>query len=500
MSIETLALDSYITETLALNSAIADFVTDLTEPTMFFGGNDWYDMPVIDPNEDFSISMYLKLPTPLVHETYYSLMTFASTDGPEIPLILVHILIQGTTNFSIIFHYKDNDGGATQVDSNSNGEGYNDVDEWVKITITKQSPNIIIETVAADGTIRTNTQEIYKYETRSLTLANGTIGAGRGYQHYGGMDPLQIVPYGTYIKQLVGAGLGFGTVYKDDAATRFATIDDNVAVIVNSGSLGGDFSQSTAGARGLVTSFIAPTNKSLSALASDLAGSSDKCGIFNGTSSKIVVADNDLLSFASGGVDSTFTFMVWVHAADLATFPILSKGIGWTVQEYAFYIDSSRKIVLKIVDTDNNVSIQKVSMSNILAYQNEWVQIAGTYSGGGDGDSITMYVNGLVVSSVSTPNPSYVSMVNETATLNIGEDSNNGYADGKMRDVKIYDAELTDAEILTEYGANNRTADLVVHYKLYSDVKDSGPNGLDGVNTDVTFATINELALESSLL
>ena len=93
-------------------------------------------------------------------------------------------------------------------------------------------------------------------------------------------------------------------------------------------------------------------------------------------------------------------------------------------------------------------------------------------------------------------------MTPSTANVRIGEYAGD-YAVGKIRNIKIFDVELSASEVLTEYVANNRIADLVAHYRLADNAEDSGENGLDGSNVgdNVVFrSNFSMLELESSLL
>jgi len=236
-------------------------------------------------------------------------------------------------------------------------------------------------------------------------------------------------------------------------------------------------------------------------LESEIAAGSKGYGIFNGTSSYVLVPDSNLLSFGDGADDSAFTLMSWINMDDATSFPILSKGTGQSDDEYALYLLGNDVIQFLLWDQSANAFIGRRGVA-LSAYESTWLHVAVTYDGSKSADGIVIYVNGVVNDISDVNNGSYVAMENSSSDLFIGHFSiASSFADGKMKDIKIFDAELSDAEILVEYGANSRTADLVAHYRLNGDVDDSGSNSLDGANYGATLKSdFSKLELESSLL
>ena len=236
-------------------------------------------------------------------------------------------------------------------------------------------------------------------------------------------------------------------------------------------------------------------------------------GTFNGSSAYVSVADSSLLSFGDGSNDSAFSFSLWVYFDSTgSTQSIITKGNYFTDAEYWIYRPNNGNINFRIYDNSTGDSFLGKYISG-GAPLNQWIHFTVTYDGSSLEGGIKIYKNGVIGTMASSSGGSnYTAMENLAAPLQIGYHTDSSiYISGKMRDVKIFDVELTAAQVLTEYGANNRTDDLIAHYKLYTDVDDSGGNGLDGVNTDVTFPVSRSLleitsgvettlALNSSLL
>ena len=118
-------------------------------------------------------------------------------------------------------------------------------------------------------------------------------------------------------------------------------------------------------------------------------------------------------------------------------------------------------------------------------YLGEWLHVCGTYNGDETPDGFKLYLNNIRVDVYDYDIGSYSGLTDTSQPIYIGR-RDTVYADGKMHDVKIFDVELSQAQVTEDYNTGKLT-DLVAHYKLYYDTKDSGPNEFDGINTDVTF-------------
>ena len=235
-------------------------------------------------------------------------------------------------------------------------------------------------------------------------------------------------------------------------------------------------------------------------------------GIFDeDEESYVSISDNDLFSFID---DAPFTISSWVWLPDFGSaFRIINKydaSYGLNGREWQFSIYESSPYFY-LYDEDNDAQIGRWANNALDGLERTQNHIVATYDGNGM-SGIKIYVNGVRVDDTDKPGGSgFSSTRNTNMEVRIGRLGNSYYSTGKMKDIKIFDVELTAEQVLTEYGANNRTADLVAHYKLYTDVLDSGGSGLDGVNTNVTFPVSRSLleitsgvettlALNSSLL
>jgi len=179
---------------------------------------------------------------------------------------------------------------------------------------------------------------------------------------------------------------------------------------------------------------------------------------FNGTSSVVTVADDDKLSFTDGTNDLPFSASAWVKMSDATSFIIASKYGGTSAtREWVIDVDSSDKLRLFLQDTSGNQATL-ISDTALTAYEGEWVHLACTYGGAGpsaasgaaftasmSGGNAVLYVNATAVSATAS-SPSYGGMSNTSQVVYLGRLSGS-YAEGSIRDVKIFNRELTASEV-----------------------------------------------------
>ncbi len=207
----------------------------------------------------------------------------------------------------------------------------------------------------------------------------------------------------------------------------------------------------------------------------------DPHAVFINEDTFATVADNSLFSFGDGAsTDVPFSISIWVNFSEINVYEtILSKNLEWTVTK-----TQSDHIEFVLMDLTGNDNIK--IFSNPIDFDGIWTYIVCTYNGV-DETGLRIYING-VTNELGPGEESftYVAMHDLTGDVIIGANSafsgNTFY--GSMRNVKIFDVALTAAQVLTEFEDESKTTDLVAWWKLYVDIDDFGPNGLDGVNTN----------------
>lgn len=172
-------------------------------------------------------------------------------------------------------------------------------------------------------------------------------------------------------------------------------------------------------------------------------------GEFDGTNDFISTSDASDLSFGDSSVQTPFSFAAWVNMDDATNFPIMSKGVYNTAGEYLLWSDGSDKLEFRVFDEDVDDCFQGVVYDTaITSFQSKWIHVVATSgvtteSGTDVRAKMKLYLNGEQVNDATSGNnaASYDAMVDGSANMYIGRYDSN-YADGNIRDVRIYNLEL----------------------------------------------------------
>ena len=189
---------------------------------------------------------------------------------------------------------------------------------------------------------------------------------------------------------------------------------------------------------------------------------------FDGSNDHIVIGDNNDLSFGDGSNDSAFSISAWIRADASDGFHILTKGTA-AAREYSFRTSGSQYLALNIYDeTSGNKEGQ---IGTVALATDKFVHVVGTYDGTGGSSAsggITLYVDGTLTPSGADDSGSYTAMHNQTGGAAIGRGvgvDGTGYADGEIRDVKLFDYELSADQVASLYSGSYNVAPKH-HWKL----------------------------------
>jgi len=192
--------------------------------------------------------------------------------------------------------------------------------------------------------------------------------------------------------------------------------------------------------------------------------------------------------------DLPFSVSAWVKMEDASSFRAVGKyGTSSSVREFVFMTDGSDKLTLVLNDGSGNEP-KLVMDTSLTVYEGEWIHIAASYSGAGPNsnnpfssaaDSIKFFVNGddVTNSCTATNNGSYSGMVNSSQSLWIGRGSTL-YANGHIRNVKIFNRELNAGEVYQLYYSNSLNG-----VKYSSDFS----SGVDGFTGDVRLTSAGNI-------
>jgi len=199
---------------------------------------------------------------------------------------------------------------------------------------------------------------------------------------------------------------------------------------------------------------------------------------FNGTTSFMETADDNDLTFSTGSADLPFSYSCWIYYNGVYSI-IMSKS-----DEYHLKINFDDTITVTLLDDDNSgeISFSTVETISLMTL----THLTFTYDGSESPSGIKIYKDGVLCTG-STGESSYSYMVNTSGGLRVGRGFSSSYFTGVIRESILYDKELSQVEITQIYSGTPLVTNIVVDHQLINDTNDSGPNVLNGVNTDIVF-------------
>ena len=265
------------------------------------------------------------------------------------------------------------------------------------------------------------------------------------------------------IKDISTASTSFASddfVITDSATsgTRKMTKDNLISQV--SAGVSGDYLEESNNLSDLASAATSRANLDVNSIAQDAeSGGTKLVGPtmrFDGAS-YVSFADNDAFSFTNGTDDTPFTVTAWVKMEDATNFSIFTKHAASAAnREWALITNSADKLILDIRNTSGSYQ-QLRAAGEVTSYEGQWIHVAGTYGGAGPnsasafsdaGDEITLYVNGKNVGGAVSSSGTYSGMSNTSQAAWVGRSSSQ-YAKGEIRDVKLFNKELSAAEVKT---------------------------------------------------
>jgi hypothetical protein len=163
---------------------------------------------------------------------------------------------------------------------------------------------------------------------------------------------------------------------------------------------------------------------------------------YNGTSSRITVADNALLEPGTGN----WTMEAWINNSG---FVGVSRGIisktnaGGGTTAYRMIVSDTTVIGIM---GDNAVTSDIISVSLVAT----WTHVVHVFT---NGSSLETFINGVSVNSVSCGT---ITVPNTTAPLYLGAETSAGsrWFNGRIGIVRLYNIALSSANVLTNYNGS----------------------------------------------
>jgi len=182
-----------------------------------------------------------------------------------------------------------------------------------------------------------------------------------------------------------------------------------------------------------------------------------RVALLDGVNDYIAHADSDNFTFNTGGQDQPFSVSAWVKlsaSADVGK-TIIAKGASVSPARFEWAIYASANAVaykgpaINLYNSDATQNIYAAVSANVVP-AGTWTHLAFTYSGSEvAATGLEVYVNGVASADVKTSSASYTGMSNTSAAVRVGSRELSGlYLGGDMDDVRIYNRELSPAEVM----------------------------------------------------
>ncbi|MGA1712222.1 MAG: LamG domain-containing protein, partial [bacterium] len=245
--------------------------------------------------------------------------------------------------------------------------------------------------------------------------------------------------------------------FRQDTADAFVAAPGTY----NLAPLSGGAVEVAKGGTGSTTAAGARTNLEVNSIDEDAQANALKSTApalyFDGSASVITVADDDKFSFTDGVDDLPFTVSAWVKMEDASSFGIVTKYVNSGQYEWAFWVDGSDKLVFRLTEnTDIGDYSQIKSDATVTAYEGQWIHVAASYAGAGPtaasgndfsaaASGMALYINGSAIAATGS-NVDYPGMTAGSDPVIIGKILGS-FSEGSIRDVKIFNRELTATEV-----------------------------------------------------
>ncbi|MEK7613537.1 MAG: LamG domain-containing protein [Patescibacteria group bacterium] len=189
--------------------------------------------------------------------------------------------------------------------------------------------------------------------------------------------------------------------------------------------------------------------------ADQVKGQVDGALEFDGVDDHILVADNDSLSFTSGGQDQPMSVLVWTKPTASSAGGVVTKADDFNVGEYYLNIfNSGASFIWRTTHNGTSNYIGK-SAANALTV-GVWNHVAVSYTGSETNAGQFLYANGSTVSTSNSNAGTYTGMSNSTNSFYIGR--RDLYYAGTIDDVRVYSRALHSMDILTIYNNTRASA------------------------------------------
>ena len=207
---------------------------------------------------------------------------------------------------------------------------------------------------------------------------------------------------------------------------------------------------------------------------------------FDGSNDFVDFAYSASHSFTNAGGDTAFSGGGWVkkHANDQVY--LISKRDD-SLREYIFQVSATGQIYLELFDSSNNTAYAYTAAGTVNDY--EWTHVAFTFSAssavGLAANDITIYTNGAAQPVTAYNAGGYTGMTDNSKPVWVQKAGSSIFGAGEIRDVKLFNKELSAAEIREVY-SNGQLPESFAESTGTADVVTDGGFENWNTSTDLT--------------
>lgn len=170
---------------------------------------------------------------------------------------------------------------------------------------------------------------------------------------------------------------------------------------------------------------------------------------FDGSDDYMAIADADIFSLGNGsGTDNAFSLSAWFNADSIGTFFIAAKDVNGG-REWVFRTISSQLSFFAFGTGGGYIGRQYTSTLST----GQWYHVVVTYDGSKASSGIKLYLNGSQVDNADYASGTYTAAVNTTTNLRVGSSERDGYSNGKIDEVAIFNSELSSSNVTAIYNS-----------------------------------------------
>jgi len=176
---------------------------------------------------------------------------------------------------------------------------------------------------------------------------------------------------------------------------------------------------------------------------------------------KVVIEDNNNLSFGNASADSPFTLSAWCNMNDATKFRIMCKATDTDAGtlEWVFINDANDKLGVGCYDHTATDYILATATDAITSDENTWHCYTATYNGSGLASGFNLYRDGIDLANTGATGGSYTAMHNTPVDATIGaflvDSPAVTYANGSIDMPMIWSVELSSNEVFRLFRNTN---------------------------------------------